>query len=132
MTIDTAGIDEFVGQVGRSFAEGPTLLIILVYKHWQVQTDQNDIRRAQRICVKALPPDDSEYLCKVAESLRQQDQKEEHVEEDEGDKVLVVPIAQAVVDERTVVVKPFDTLVANRAMERSLRLDDFTVGTHVV
>ena len=44
----------------------------------------------------------------------------------------MVSNAQAVVDERTVVVKPFDTLVANRAMERSLRLDDFTVGTHIV
>ena len=92
-----------------------------------MQTDQNDIRRAQRICVKALPPDDSEYLCKVAESLRQQDQKEEHVEEDEGDKVLVVPIAQAVVDERTVMVKVLDALVADIAVERRFRLDDFTV-----
>jgi len=97
-----------------------------------VERDQDDARRAQTVCVHAGPAHFFEYLREVPENFRQQDQQEEEVEEDEGEEVLVVPVAQAVIYEGTVMVKALDALIANSAVERCLRFDNFAVGAQVV
>ena len=44
----------------------------------------------------------------------------------------MVPVSQTIVDKRTMMVEELHTLVADSAMERGLRLDDFAEGAKVV
>ena len=41
-------------------------------------------------------------------------------------------MAQAIVNERTVMVKEFNAVIASEAMERSFRFDDLAIGTEVI
>ena len=78
---------------------------------------QKEVRRAQSIRVKALPAYFFEYLKEVSHSLEKENEQVEREEEDERDEVLVIPIAQAVVDKRTVVIEKLNAFVTDSAME---------------
>ena len=97
-----------------------------------MQHYQNEVRRAQRIRVKALPAYFLVYLNEVSDSLEHKYEQVEREEENERDKVLVIPIAQAVVDKRTVVIEKLNALVTDGAVEGCLRFDDLTVWAKVV
>lgn len=125
-------VDELRGLLLRLFAQRAALLEVLEREDGKVHEDQDDVRGAPRVCVKAADANFLVYLGEVPESLSQQDQKVDGVQEDEHDEVLVVSVAEAVVDERAVVVEVLDALVANCAVERSLRLDDFAVRAQVI
>ena len=68
----------------------------------------------------------------MAKGLLEQTQKVQCIQEDEREEVLMITIAQAIIDEWTMVIKMLDTLMTERAVKRCLRLDNLTVGAKVV
>ena len=64
--------------------------------------------------------------------LEEENEQENRVAEDECEEVLVITVAQAVVDERTVMVKVLNALVTDGTMEGCFGLDDFAVRAKVV
>ena len=64
-------------------------------------------------------------------SLDKQNQHFEGVEADEGQEVLVITIAQTVVDEGAMMIEKLDTPVADGAVEASLTLDDLAVTAEI-
>ena len=73
-----------------------------------------------------------ENFSEMTSGLGKHDYEEASVWAKEYQEVLVVPVAEAIVDERTVVVEKLDTSIAGEAVERSLWFDDRTIGTEVV
>ena len=63
----------------------------------------------------------------MAERFKQQNDQKNCVEEDEGKEVLVIAVTQAIVYERTMMVKVLNTLVADGTVERCLGLDHLAV-----
>ena len=68
----------------------------------------------------------------MPDRLEEENEEESCVAEDECEEELVIAVAQAVVDERTVMVKVLNALVADGAMEGCFGLDDFAVRAEIV
>ena len=67
-------------------------------------------------------------LNQVPQSLYEQNEEVERVEANEGQKVLVVPVAKAIVDERAMVVKKLHTSIADGAVKAGFTFNHFAVG----
>ena len=61
-----------------------------------------------------------EYLCKVSQGVNQENCDVSGVQYDKGEEVLMIAIPQTRIDEWTMVVKSFNTSVADHAVERSI------------
>ena len=125
-------VDELGMLVHWLFAERITLLVVLVEENGKVQRDQDDVGCAEGIRVQAAPAHDLPYFYHMPACLEEENEEEKCVAEDECEEVLVIAVAQAVVYERTVMVKVLNALVADGTMEGSLRLDDLAVRAEVI
>lgn len=97
-----------------------------------MQRNQDDAGCAEGVCVQAAPARHLVYFNKMPERFEEENEEENCVAEDECEEVLVIAVAQAVVDERTVMIKVLDALVADGAMEGCFGLDDLAVRAEVV
>ena len=128
MTIlKTGRVDEIGWQVRWLFTERVALLIVLVEKDWEMHRDQDNAGRAHRVRVQTAPARHLVNLDEMAERLEEENHEEEGVAEDEGEEVLVIAVAQAVVYERAVMVEVLNALVANGAVEGGFRLNYLAV-----
>ena len=92
---------------------------------------QNNGRQHQSIGVVTMTAIGLNDLDAMPYSLDKQDQHFEGVEADKGQEVLVITIAQAVVDEGAMMIEKLDTPVADGAVEASLTLDDLAVTAEI-
>ena len=68
----------------------------------------------------------------MPDRLEEENEEENCVAEDECEEELVIAVAQAVVDERTVMVKVLNALVTDGTMEGCFGLYDLAVRAEVV
>ena len=100
-----AHVDELRRQIRRLLAQILRLLVHLEEAEGQVEQNQYEVDCGQRIIIDTWDAHKLKHVDKVAQGLLEQTEQVERVEEDEGQEVLVVPIAETIIDEGTVVVK---------------------------
>jgi hypothetical protein len=114
------------------FAQGPALSRQLEQNHWVAETHSGKQQEASQVifgdeaflilfnAVHIVPYQLSSGKCKKQE-----------VGKDKEQEILVVAVAKAVVDERTVMVEHFCALATEQTMEGGLRLYQLAVGAQV-
>ena len=109
--------------LGRSFgllAQCAALLHPLEEEYGQVESNQDNIDRAEGISIETCKANLLKDFCEMPQCFRQYHQQVERVKEDKGEKVAVISVPKTIVYEWTMMVKVLYTLATNSAVEGCL------------